>query len=67
MVYLVGLGARMVDDDDRLVVVDVGDVHEFAVSYDKEWSKRDNWSSTSCPCSRVRRSTKGPDVGERHR
>jgi hypothetical protein len=50
VVYLVGLGVREVDDDGRLVIVDVGDVHEFVVSYHKERSRRDNWSSTSCSC-----------------
>ncbi len=35
MVYFVSLGAREVDDDGSLVVVDVGDVGEFAVSYHK--------------------------------
>ncbi len=35
MVYFVGLGAREVDDDGRLVVVVVGDVRKFAVSHYK--------------------------------
>ncbi len=40
MVSFVGLGAREVDDDGSLVVVGVGDVREFAVSYHKGSSGR---------------------------